>query len=166
MIRALALSLLVLAAGCTETPGVYPSLAKRPIESLRPDAEPEAPAPEPAKPDPALDAQVKTLTDQLAKADSDFSAAAAAAERAARSPGAQSIGSDSWVAAQSSLADLDTSHGETLAVLTDIERLVTDRGVAGEPPYPSLDDTRAKAQAQVDAQTTRLTAIKGLLGQK
>lgn len=165
MIRALTLSLVVLTAGCTETPGVYPSLAKRPIES-RGDAEPEAPAPAQAKPDPALDAQVRGLVDRLAAADSDFAARAATVERAARAPGAQAVGSDSWVAAQSALADLEGGHGETLAVVTDLERLVTDRSVAGEPPYPALDDARAKAQAQLDAQTTRLRTIKALFGEK
>jgi len=165
MIRPLLLSFILLSTGCTEAPGLYPSLAKRPIES-RVDAEPEAPAPESARPDPALDSRVKALSDQLARSDSDFTAAAATTERAAQSPGTQAVGSDSWIAAQSTLADLDTSHGETLSVLTDIERLVTDRGVAGEPPYLALDAARARAQAQLDTQTTRLAAIKARLGQK
>jgi len=165
MIRPLVLSLFVLTAGCTETPGLYPSLSKRAIES-RPDAEPEAPAPAPAKPDAALDAQVKALNDRLAQADSGFSEAAARTERAARAPGSQSIGSDSWVGAQTALSDLESQRGDTLSVLTDFERLVTDRGVSGDVPYPSLDDGRAKAQAQLDAETKQITAIKALLGEK
>ena len=165
MLRALSLSLFILAAGCTEAPGVYPSLAKRPIES-RPDTPPEPPAPETAKPDPALDAQIRTLLAQLAKADSDFADAAAKVERAAAVSGSRTVGSDAWIGAQAALADLEMRRGDSQSVLTDLERLVTDRGVAGEPPYPALDAARAKAQAQADAQNARLSAVKARLGEK
>jgi hypothetical protein len=164
MIRNAALLIVLLAAGCAEATEKYPSLALRPIES-RPEAETVTPVPE-AAPDPALDAQLATLTAKLAQIDTDFAAVAARANAAARARGAQAVGSDQWLAAQTALAEIDGLRGDTLGAVSDLERSATMRGEAGQPPYPALDALRARAQDQLDTETAKIAAIKALLGEK
>ena len=164
MFKPFALALVLVAAGCTEPSGKYPSLALRPIES-RSDAEVTPPV-APVAADPALDQQIATTTATLATNNGAFASGAAKAEAAAKRPGSQSVGSDTWVAAQAALADIDALRADTMGIQVDLERLATDRGEAGTAPYPALDDARAKAQAQLDAQIARIAAIKAILGEK
>lgn len=154
----------VSAAGCAQASDKYPSLALRPIET-RSDAETVAPMPE-ATPDAGLDAQIAAAAGKLAQLDNDFTAGAAKADAAAKARGAQATGSDQWLTAQTALADIEALRGDMLGAVSDIERMVTDRGEAGQPPYPTLDALRAKAQDQLDAATARVAAIKASLGEK
>jgi hypothetical protein len=165
MNRSIALVLAFLTTGCLEATDKYPSLAQRPIET-RSDAEPEpAPAAAPA-PDAALDTKVAAYDAAIAKNASDFAAAAVRADASARAPGAQAVGSDSWVGAQAVLAEIESLRGDMLGALTDLEKLATDRGEAGVPPYPALDTARARAQTQLELEMTKIAAIKVLLGEK
>ena len=150
--------------GCTETPGAYPSLALRPIES-RSNAEPEMVTPV-AAPDAELDRKIAAIATKLAASEAAFAASAATAETAARTPAAQAIGSNEWVSAESALADLDSLRVDTLGAVTDLDQLSAERGVAGDPAYPALDDARARAQAQLEAQQKKIAAIKAILGEK
>ena len=160
----LALAPAVIATGCTEPPGAYPSLAPRAVEnSLIGDPVVVQPA---ATPDAALDAKVAALTATLDTNNAAFTTGAAKAEAAAKSPGAQSVGSDSWVSAQAALADIDALRADTLGIQVDLEQLATDRGRNGAPPYPTLDAARARADTQSDAQVARIAAIKAILGEK
>ncbi|MEO5937920.1 MAG: hypothetical protein ABIQ43_02800 [Sphingomonas sp.] len=152
------------AAGCAQSTDKYPSLALRPIET-RSEAETVTTVPA-ATPDAALDAQLATMTASLAKLDTDFTAEAARADTAAKARGALATGSDEWLTAQSSLAALEGLRGDTLGMLSDLERMVTNRGEAGQPPYPALDALRAKAQEQLDREIARIAAIKASLGEK
>jgi hypothetical protein len=164
MIRLTALLVVLLAAGCAEATDKYPSLALRPIES-RSDDETVTPI-APATPDAALDAQLTALSTKLAKIDADFATISVRADTAARSRGAQAVGSDQWLAAQSALAELDGLRGDTLGTVGDLEQMVTGRGQASLPPYPSLDALHDKAQNQADAETAKVAAIKASLGEK
>lgn len=153
----------IMLAACT-TPGEYPSLALRPIETRTDDV--VAPAPAPVVADPALDQKIATLTGTLASNDAAFAAGAVKAEAAAKVPGAQAIGSDAWVGAQAAIAELGVLRGDTLGLMTDLEELSGDRGAAGLAPYPALDIALAKARTQLDAQEKRIAAIKAILGEK
>jgi hypothetical protein len=164
MKRSTVLVLALFAAGCAASSDKYPSLAPRPIES-RSDAVTPVPTPV-ATPDAALDQQIAAMTAKLAQIDRDFSTTAAQADTAAKARGAQAVGSDQWVAAQSTLAELDGLRGDTLGLASDVERMTADRGTAGDPPYPALDGLLGKAQAQVDAEVARIAAIKAILGEK
>lgn len=162
----LVLSLIALAGCAKDTSGKYPSLALRPIESRTdelpdPDATPAAVAA-----DPALDAQVATTTGALDRNAADFAAAATRAEAAAKTSGARTQGSDAWLAAQGSLADLEALHGDLLGLAGDLDRSATDRAQAGGMPYPALDAVQAKAQTEADRQAARIAAIKASLGEK
>jgi hypothetical protein len=164
MKRSAALLLVLSAAGCAQSTDKYPSLALRPIET-RSEAETVTPLPE-ATPDAALEAQIAAVAAKLAQLGTDFTAGAAKADAAARARGAQATGSDQWLAAQSSLAEIEGLRGDMLGAVTDVERMVTDRGEAGQPPYPALDALRLRAQGQLDAATARIAAIKASLGEK
>lgn len=164
MKRPAVLLIALAAAGCAQQTDKYPSLALRPIES-RSDAEPVAPVVE-ATPDAALDAQIATLAGKLAQIDNDFVARVAKADTAAKAKGALATGSDQWLAAQSLLAELEGLRGDTLGLVADLEKMVTDRGTAGQPPYPRLDELHAKAQAQLDGEIEEIAAIKAQLGEK
>jgi len=164
MKRLSVLVLVLLATSCAESTDKYPSLALRPIES-RSDAIATPPAPA-ATPDAALDAQLGTQAAKLGQIDRDFTATAERAESAAKARGAQAVGSDQWVAAQSALAELEGLRGDTLGMVSDLERMVTDRGSAGAPPYPAIDELLAKAQAQVDGELARVAAVKAMLGEQ
>jgi hypothetical protein len=159
------LTAVLLGTACTEKPGVYPSLAPRPIES-RSDAEPVVPPPGPVAADPELDRQIAAAMAAVDKAHAAYTTAADKAESAAGKPGSQLVGSDSWVGAQAALADLDAQRSATTTAASQLEQLITGRGVAGEPPYPALDDAYAKAQAVADAEVKRTAAIKARLGEK
>ncbi len=160
--RIVPLAALSLAACATSD--AYPSLALRPIE-LRGDAV-AAPAPAPVAPDPALDQKIAALSGQLATNDAAFTAGTAKAEAAIKVPGAQAIGSDAWVGAQASIADLGVLRGDTLGYQTDLEQLAGDREAAGLPPYPTLDTLLTQARGQLEAQDKKIAAIKLALGEK
>lgn len=164
MIRRSLLLIVLLAAGCAEATDKYPSLALRPIES-RSDEEVVTPVAA-VTPDPQLDARLAALTTTLSKIDTDFAAISARADVAARARGAQAVGSDQWLAAQSALAEIDGLRGDALGAVSDLEQMTTARGEAGQPPYPALDALRAKAQDQVDAESAKVAAIKALMGEK
>ncbi|WP_066590464.1 hypothetical protein [Sphingomonas pruni] len=164
MSKRIAILLTLGLVGCTEAPGVYPSLALRPIES-RSDAEPEVVTPV-ATPDSELDKKIAAIDAKLGASEAAFAASASTAESAARSPAAQAVGSNEWVRAESALADLDSLRVATLGAITDLDQLASERGVVGDPPYPALEDARTKAQAQLDAQEKKIAAIKAILGEK
>ena len=162
MKRPVVLLIALSAAGCVQQTDKYPSLALRPIET-RSDEEVVTPMPV-ATPDAALDAQIAAMAARLAQIDRDFVAGATRADIAARAKGALTTGSDQWLAAQVSLADIDGLRGDTLGMINDLERMVTDRGVAGQPPYPALDALHVGAQDQLHGEIAKIAAIKALLG--
>ena len=149
-------------AACTQAPGAYPSLGKRPIES-RPDAVAETPAAAPV-PDAALDTRIAQLSAQVDSAHQAFAVAADKAEAAARRPGARQVGSDAWVGATAALAEVETHRSDTQSSATELERAMTDRGVAGLPPYPALDAAYQRAQGLADTDAARIATIRASLG--
>jgi len=151
------------AAGCAQPTDKYPSLALRPIES-RSDAETVTPVPE-ATPDAALDTQLAAMKSKLARIDADFATTTAKADAAAQARDARTTGSDQWLAAQGSLAELEGLRGDTMGMVADLEKMIADRGEANQPPYPALDALRTRAQTQVDSEIEKIAAIKARLGE-
>ena len=163
MKRLLPLACLALLSGCAErAAGRYPSLLPRPIErtSL---TEPEAAPAAPVAPDAPTDAKLATLKATLAESESGFTPAAVRAEQAAAAAKGQPAGSELWITAQSALAELDGYRATTSATLTDVEDLAIARATAGQPDYPGIETLRAAAEAQLQAQSARITAIQATL---
>lgn len=148
-------------SACSTAGDGYPSLLPRPIEG-RSDAEPVRPDPV-ATPDTALNARIE---DQVAAAKAiatRFRALALETESRIAVARGVAVGSESWIAAQTGLADLDRTRGETVQIVSGLELTAAARIQAGEPAYPALDtaiDTIAKDAA---AQAERIRALEAAL---
>ena len=159
MIRTSLLLSVIALAGCAKDAGRYPSLSPRPVERIGFE-EPAAPPPAPVRVDPALDAQIAEATRTGADRESRAREALAEAERqVARAAGAPA-GSDAWLDAQIALGTLDGLRAEVGEGLTALEQSAADRGVAGEPPYPTLDDAIERQRSTAAALTARIDALQ------
>jgi hypothetical protein len=152
----------LLLAGCASDPRTYPSLAPRPIEKLG-FAEPEAATPAPVAPDPVLDDALAAITLRLdavvAGHDGDAARATAAATRARGAP----IGSEAWLDAQAALATLDDWRAQASAIVTDLDRLASDRAGTLAPDYPALAPLRARAQTELVRQEAAILQLQARL---
>lgn len=160
--RAAALLVSLALAGCATPPsGRYPSLLPRPIES-RSDAEPE-PVVALAEADPAIDSALPELRRTIERATADFATAAQTTDRLATAARGDSVGGDRWIAAQTSLAELDGHQATLSSALTDLDTLAVNRAAEGKPDYPALVELRATAQAAFDEQASRIAALSARL---
>ncbi|MEG3173655.1 hypothetical protein U1708_15700 [Sphingomonas sp. ZB1N12] len=157
------LSLLALlsVAACSKDTTAYPSLGLRPVEKLG-FAEPEVKTTV-ATPDPALDAEIQTISGKLDAISTGFTRDAAKAEALARTARGAAVGSDAWLAAQTALAGLDDWRAQSSALVTDIEQRATDRAAKLQPEYPALTVIRDKAQAEHDRQGATIARIQASL---
>ncbi|MDT8758003.1 hypothetical protein MZO42_04775 [Sphingomonas psychrotolerans] len=148
-------------AGCTTDTGTYPSLLPRPIEkqSL---AEPERPVPV-ATPDPVLDKRIAEVTASLRSGNQRFTAAAQETEAKVAVARGLPEGSSAWLDAQTALSTLESMRQPTLATLTELETMASERGQAGTPAYPPLDAAVAAADAMATAQGDRIAALEAAL---
>ncbi|RZM19473.1 MAG: hypothetical protein EOO88_37945, partial [Pedobacter sp.] len=143
--RSLVLIAAVALTGCTQSASRYPSLLPRAAESQS-LAEPVRPVPV-ATPDAVLDQRIAELTGQLDSLGDAFNKGAQDAEAKIAVARGLPEGSERWLDAQAALSTLDTLRGPVLTALSDLEGLATERGVAGLPPYPTLDAAVARADA-------------------
>ena len=148
-------------AGCTRETTAYPSLAPRAVEKLG-FAEPEVPIVE-AQPDPALDARIAALGGALDGTTSGFAADAAKADRAADAARGNAVGSDAWLDAQSVLAQLDDWRAQTSSLLTDADRIASDRAAELLPVYPSLAAMRERIAAEAQRQSATIDRLQARL---
>lgn len=157
----LALLVPLLASGCAQERGDFPSLLPRAIEQ-RSDAEPVRPVPV-ATADPALDAQVEKLRAAIDAAGRSFGKAADRAEQRARAAKGAAEGSERWLDAQTALAEVDVARSDIQQPIAELERLAIDRAAAGEPVYPALDAALEAARKQAADQVARVRAIEAML---
>lgn len=150
-----------LLAACTTPDGGYPSLLPRPIEN-RDDAEPVRPDPV-ATPDAALDARIAQKRTAAADAAKRFQAAAITAESRVAVARGVPAGSESWVAAQTALADLDAIRGDTVELVTELEQEASARAQAGTPAYPALNAAIAEIGGLATTQAARSKALEDAL---
>jgi hypothetical protein len=157
----LPLAVLLLAAGCAQERGDFPSLLPRAIEQ-RSDAEPVRPVPV-ATPDPALDAQITKLTAAIDAADAAFGKVADRAEQRARAAKGAAQGSEPWLDAQTALAEVDVARSAIQQPIADLEQTAIDRAAAGQPAYPALDAALEAARTRAAAQVARVRTIEAML---
>ncbi|WP_375390466.1 hypothetical protein [uncultured Sphingomonas sp.] len=153
----------LLLAGCAHSGGGGPSLAPRAAE--RQGFEEPAVVPAASTADPALDARLAALGARLDVAAKAFDADAATADKAAAAPGARTLGSDGWVGAQQAVAALDGRREQVTALATEVDGLIRERTETAGAPYPALDALVARAQAEGDRETARITALTAKLPQ-
>jgi len=135
-------------AACAGAQGDYPSLAMRPFES---GVAPASPAPPPAPIRPATDpARLAELRAAAASADSAFAARSREADALVRAAAGQSAESNSYAAALTVLAELDTHRGRTAGALAALDNLAAEAAGALSP-----DPALAAAQGEVAATLAR-----------
>ncbi|RYY22875.1 MAG: hypothetical protein EOP62_22065 [Sphingomonadales bacterium] len=159
--RSLILIAAVALSGCTQSATRYPSLLPRPAESQSLD-EPVRPAPV-ITPDAGLDALITERIGKLDSIEADFAKGAQDAE--ARIAVARGLpeGSERWLDAQAALSNLDTLRAPLLTILSDLEGFAIERGTAGQPPYPRLEEAVTRAAAMSKAQEDRSGALEAAL---
>ncbi|MBX7483064.1 hypothetical protein [Qipengyuania qiaonensis] len=128
----------ILLAGCAgASSGRYPSLAVRDVERAEGTFEP-VPGPQIEVPQIEMDGGTDTesglaaLVEEARKAHAAFTEVVPTAERRVQAASGNSIGSDSWAAAQIALADLDSARSNAAIVLGELDTLYTATAVQGE----------------------------------
>jgi hypothetical protein len=152
----------ILLAGCAATDEGYPSLAPRAVETAS-FAEPLAPPPVSVAADPALDARIAQAVRARDAAVRDFDAAAAAARTRARAARGAAAGSESWIAAQTALAELDALRARHQDAAGALEDMAAARAQALQPAYPALEQAIAQARATGTDQTRQIDALAAQL---
>lgn len=151
----------ILLAGCSQATGRYPSLLPRAVEG-KGFAEPVRPAPV-ATPDAALDSRIAEITGTLEADNIRFIAAARDAEAKVAVARGLPEGSERWLDAQAALSVLDGFRAPLESAIADLEQLASQRGVAGQPPYPALDSAIAAAGEMQTAQEARAKTLEASL---
>jgi hypothetical protein len=134
--------------------GTYPSLAKRPFETGQP-ASPLLPPQQALPSDPALRDRVVNQVRKAEAGVSDFNAALAPAQTAARNAGAEN--SESWIEAQMAVSRLERTlfaARDALAALDDERRVATsdnpgDRA-AIEAAIATVEAIDARQSAEIE----------------
>ncbi len=147
----------------------YPSLAKRPTESL--DRSPklqEVAAPLPV--DPQLAAQVDTLSKQAESGDAAFRQQLEPGRKAVAAANGTAPSSEAWVDAQVAISALDTARYDSVAALAGLDSLYVDRQDNADVSRIGvvlvvIDPVRTRALAKVDAQNDVLDSLRTTLRQ-
>jgi hypothetical protein len=154
-----------LLAGCSSTPGHYPSLQPRAAEQI----DPRLPITRPMNDrpvNPALAARLDAMVSAAQSGNVTFDAAASEAERLAASAGAPQ--SDGWIAAQEALSGALAARKPVAMALADIDAfaanaLQTQGGIA--PNDLAAIQNAASVVGDLDRrQAERVKAIQARLG--
>lgn len=146
---------------CSTAGDGYPSLLPRPIEQ-RPDRDPVRPDPV-ATPDSALDSRIAAQRTAAEAIATRFRSQAMETESRVAIARGVAIGSESWIAAQVALADLNRTRGELVAILTDLESVAAARFQAGDARYPALDSAIATLSTRAAEQAEQVRALEAAL---
>lgn len=157
--KCIASIMLLILAGCSRDSVVYPSLAERPAEK-RSFAEPVPAVPEPPRSDPALDARIAALTQQLATIAREFDGDLVRAEALARSARGQTVGSEAWLEAQTALAKLDDWRAQASSLTVDADQLISERAATLAPATPALLTLRDSAAAEARRQDEAIGRVQ------
>ena len=157
MLRALSLAPLLL-AGCAQSAGVGPSLARRPIES-RDLSEPVREAAPPVAAEAQLSSEIEGLVNRARVGERDFAALLPRAEAAAAAAGAE--GSEGWLAAQQLLSALEAARGTTTSALGRLDAMLAQRVLArNEAGFADLQSAQQQVAALAEAQQRRFDRLQ------
>lgn len=154
-----ALPLILVTAACTPATGTFPTLGVRPIES-RSDAV-EAPTAPTAVPNPVMAATAEALSVESTASARTFDEKLTRVQSLARAAGAE--GSESWIAAQLGLTELDQARARTVSDLAEFDRMLVAEYSANRPVAPETAAVATELQARADAQAQAIDGVKALL---
>lgn len=152
-------ALLLMLSACAKTSN-YPSLNPRPIEAkaagLLGESAPQAPAARPA--DPAVSARIDAALSAAHAGDSAFSTALDDTRSAVRVAGAS--GSESWIAAQMAVSNLESRRAPVKMALSDLDGLLRE-ALAGAPgqDIPNIEGAIRTVEAIDALQTEAMDAL-------
>lgn len=157
-------NLAVLAAACATPQGSEPSLAPRAAEAVDPRL-PVAEAIDPAPADPALAGRLAALLAEARTAAAVFDSAAPGARALAQSAGPAQ--SESWVAAQAALSQLERARGPLARAAAEVDALAAERLRVGRSytaaDLAALEQAAAELRAINERQIETLDSIAQLL---
>lgn len=159
----------LLLGGCATAGGDYPSLAIRAGERPSGTALPAEPAPQPPPPPLATGTaqRIEQAVEQARKAHAAFVATAGSATRAVSAARGARAPTDSWVAAQVALADLQSLRSQAVIAQADVELMFAEERLAEPdrttPTLDVLDEARAKIGGWVDEQNRTLAGLSDQL---
>ena len=150
-------SLAVAACATPAAPG-EPSLAPRPAEAVDPRLPVEA-AVDPRPVDPSLEARIAALVSQGRDSASAFAAAEPAARTAAAGAGPRE--SESWIAAQLALSELESRTGPLSAALAELDEIQATRlSSLSAADLAALEAARSALGALADRHAATLAEIR------
>ena len=142
--------------GACAAQGPFPSLAPRAIERLdstapappclaavQAPAQPQLPEPALVADDPQIAARVSELLGEARRGQSDFAAALTRANSSVARAGSQ--GSDTWLAAQSSISAVEAARARSSDAAAELDRLLLTRS---EQPTSEADLQALRAAAE------------------
>ena len=163
MIRSpiLALPMLMLAACVTPSAQGEPSLARRAAEAIDPRLPVDVPVDARAV-DPALAAQIEALMTEARNSAAAFTATEPGAQAKAAAAGPPE--SESWIAAQAALAELERTRAPFTRALGDLDALRAASARSGDRASPAdiaaLEAAAAELLAMSERQSAALDAIR------
>ncbi|MEO8618764.1 MAG: hypothetical protein ABI412_05305 [Sphingomicrobium sp.] len=159
--KVLALILAVLLAACSNTTATTPSLARRSAEAIDPRVPVNADVlGDPA--DPALEAEVAGLLGKARSSAADFDAAVPRVRALAGSAGP--VQSESWIAAQAALSELDRLRAPAAAAAADLDQMRAERARSGQPILAADLALLEGAAAELRAINERLAGTLDAVG--
>jgi hypothetical protein len=134
----------------------YPSLERRPAERMTGSAQavtPDTPPSPPPPLSPELTTRLTQLVERARAADQRFAGKRAGAERAVAAGGGGAPGSEGWSAATVALSDLESSRGDGMVALAELDQLYAAEAVAASQ---TGDETKVTAIAAARDQVSAL----------
>ncbi len=172
MSRALILMPLIAAtlSGCGTASGKFPSLSRRPFEGGTPIEAPiVAPVPVASSLPDTYASKVAALTDRHARAAADYAAKLPGARKVASAAAGAAIGSEAWVNAHVVVSRLDHARADSVAALGALDNIVASRFDAeAKGAFPSfialLTPVQADIARDVAAQNAEIQRLSVLIG--
>ncbi|MEO7634971.1 MAG: hypothetical protein ABIS38_04920 [Sphingomicrobium sp.] len=165
MSRTFSLLLCLLATGCAQSGGPYPSLQPRAAEAV----DPRVPVERPVNDRPvtaALAARLFALVAEARGGDGAFASLIDQADRLAAASGPMQ--SEGWIAAQEALSAAVAARGPTVRALGDIDGLGAERlaqqGGLSPSDLAAIRAAAAEVSATERRQAARIAAVQRRLG--
>lgn len=159
------LPVILLTSGCATT-GDFPSLAKRPYETGG-QPSPVAEAPAPASADPSLLARLAKIVAQAEAAQPAFQIALAKAQGVARSATGAAPQSESWIAMQMEISNLERYRTPVREAMSDMDGEYRTASLAQKPADAvAIKDAMERVQAVDSLQADAVAALSGLISRR
>lgn len=160
----LPICLALLLAGCSTPSGDFPSLERRPFETVAPLVEPVTPAPPTALPK-ALANKVSALTVRHQTSSASFAKALPNVQRISAGAAGRAAGSEAWVNAHLQLSRLDKARFDSVAALGEFDELIADQIDSDSGFVALLLEAQEKIASEVAAQKAEIERMSRLIGE-